>query len=111
MTISTLFFNMHSPSILQRLTLRDKTTTTTTTILLPLSCVDKWENRPALMSNLSARHDKPQKKTIEKIKNIYTVSYRDIIHRACNPIQTFPQQLHIAPEFLGYFLFSTCDPM
>lgn len=51
------------------------------------------------------------KKTIEKIINIYSVSYRDIIHKACNPIQTFVRQFHSAPEFLGYFLFSIRDPV
>lgn len=51
------------------------------------------------------------KKTIEKIINIYSVSYRDIIHKACNPIQTFLRQFYSEPEFLGYFLFSTRDPM
>ena len=52
-----------------------------------------------------------QKKTIEKIINIYSVRYRDIIHKACNPIQTFLRYFHSAPEFLGYFLFSTRDPV
>lgn len=51
------------------------------------------------------------KKTIEKTKNIYSVSYRDIIHKVCNPIQTFLRQFHSEPEFLGYFLFSTRDPV
>lgn len=51
------------------------------------------------------------KKTIEKIINIYSVSYRDIIRKACNPIQTVVWQFHSTPEFLGYFLFSTRDPM
>lgn len=29
------------------------------------------------------------KKTTEQIINIYSVSYRNITHKACNPIQTF----------------------
>lgn len=39
------------------------------------------------------------KKTVEKIINIYSVSYRGIIPKACNPIQTFSRQFHSEPEF------------
>lgn len=58
------------------------------------------------------------KKAMEKITGIYTVSYRGIIHKACNPIQTTLQPFHSMPEFFffffffkGYFLFSSHDPM
>lgn len=39
------------------------------------------------------------RKTTEKITNLDSASCRDIIHKACNPIQTFRQRFHSTPEF------------